>query len=130
MTDNKTKLVAVNPSVRDLLNHVLAVSFTSAPEVCKYLDTNFLYSVYVVMIPYLNSFHIFISYSRYLLLRKNYILPFRSTNLCSLSPQIAHLLTIFAFSSFSFTVSLILRFPMFSFFSCSVPYFCFTLLFF
>jgi hypothetical protein len=33
VTDNKTKLVAVNPSVRDLLNHVLAVSFTSAIEV-------------------------------------------------------------------------------------------------
>jgi len=32
ITDNKTKLVAVNPNPRDLLNHVLAVSFTSATE--------------------------------------------------------------------------------------------------
>jgi len=30
--DNKTKLVAVNPNPRDLLNHVLAVSFTSVTE--------------------------------------------------------------------------------------------------
>jgi len=32
ISDNKTKLVAVNPNPRDLLNHVLAVSFTSATE--------------------------------------------------------------------------------------------------
>jgi len=32
ITDNKTKLVAVNPNPRDLLNHVLAISFTSATE--------------------------------------------------------------------------------------------------
>jgi len=32
ISDNKTKLVAVNPTPRDLLNHVLAVSFTSATE--------------------------------------------------------------------------------------------------
>jgi len=32
ITDNKTKLVAVSPSPRDLLNHLLAVSFTSALE--------------------------------------------------------------------------------------------------
>jgi len=32
ITDNKTKLVSVNPTPRDLLNHVLAVSFTSATE--------------------------------------------------------------------------------------------------
>eukprot|EP00092_Neocalanus_flemingeri_P007445 GFUD01008041.1.p1 GENE.GFUD01008041.1~~GFUD01008041.1.p1 ORF type:complete len:444 (+),score=129.18 GFUD01008041.1:63-1334(+) len=32
ITDNKTKLVAVNPNPRDLLNHVLAVSFTSGTE--------------------------------------------------------------------------------------------------
>jgi len=32
ISDNKTKLVSVNPNPRDLLNHVLAVSFTSATE--------------------------------------------------------------------------------------------------
>eukprot|EP00088_Acartia_fossae_P047123 TRINITY_DN5105_c0_g1_i2.p1 TRINITY_DN5105_c0_g1~~TRINITY_DN5105_c0_g1_i2.p1 ORF type:complete len:439 (+),score=74.36 TRINITY_DN5105_c0_g1_i2:50-1318(+) len=32
ITDNKTKLVAVNPSPRELLNHILAVSFTSAVD--------------------------------------------------------------------------------------------------
>ena len=32
ITDNKAKLVAVNPSPRDLLNRVLAVSFTQAVE--------------------------------------------------------------------------------------------------
>ena len=32
ITDNKTKLVSVNPSPRDLLNRVLAVSFTQAVE--------------------------------------------------------------------------------------------------
>jgi len=32
VSDNKTKLVAVNPSPRDLLNHVLAVSFTSVTD--------------------------------------------------------------------------------------------------
>jgi len=32
ITDNKTKLVAVNPSPRELLNHLLAVSFTSVVD--------------------------------------------------------------------------------------------------
>jgi len=32
VSDNKTKLVAVNPNPRDLLNHVLAVSFTSVTD--------------------------------------------------------------------------------------------------
>lgn len=32
ITDNKTKLVAVNPNPRDLLNRVLTVSFTSTVE--------------------------------------------------------------------------------------------------
>jgi len=32
VADNKTKLVSVNPNARDLLNHVLAVSFTSVTD--------------------------------------------------------------------------------------------------
>jgi len=32
ITDNKTKLMAVNPNPRDLLNRILAVSFTTAVE--------------------------------------------------------------------------------------------------
>ena len=32
IADNKTKLVAVNPNPRDLLNRVLGVSYTSATE--------------------------------------------------------------------------------------------------
>jgi len=32
IADNRTKLVAINPNPRDLLNRVLSVSYTSAPE--------------------------------------------------------------------------------------------------